>query len=250
LGNEINIDFPPQRIVSLVPSITELLFDLGLGNRIVGKTKFCYYPATGLEDVMIVGGTKNYHLSKIKRLNPDLIIANKEENVEATISELQRLFPVWVSDVVGIEDALKLISSLGFITGTTQKAKDLSEEVGNSLNSIKDAFSGKVAYLIWNDPIMAAGQNTFINSILDHLGFENVIDQTRYPEISFKELVALHPEYIFLSSEPFPFKEKHINEFQSNLPSAKITLVNGEMFTWYGSRMLKFESYFKNLEIS
>jgi ABC-type Fe3+-hydroxamate transport system substrate-binding protein len=246
----VNSDFPPQRIVSLVPSITELLFDLGLGSRIVGKTKFCCYPKSGLEDALVVGGTKNYHISKIKRLNPDLIIANKEENVASTITELQRSFPVWVSDVVTIEDALQLINSLGFITDTTQKASELSVKIEQSLARLKGTFSGRVAYLIWNDPTMMAGQNTFVNSVLDHLGFGNVMSKSRYPEISLEELMALNPEYIFLSSEPFPFKEKHLAFFQNNFPKAKVILVNGEMFSWYGSRMKYFESYFKNLKIN
>lgn len=250
LGREVLINFPPQRIVSLVPSITELLYDLGLGKEIVGKTKFCCYPAVGLECSSIVGGTKNYSISKIKQLAPDLIIANKEENVESTINELKELFPTWVSDVATTSEAIELIKSIGKITNRSHTAYSLSEAVIKGLDEIGGTFSGKIAYLIWNDPIMVAGQNTFINSVLNHLGFENVIDQNRYPEISFQELLALDPEHIFLSSEPFPFKQKHLDYFRSCFPNANTVLVNGEMFSWYGSRMLKLESYFKGLEIS
>lgn len=250
LGRGVRINFPPQRIVSLVPSITELLYDLGIGREIVGKTKFCCYPAVGLEYSSIVGGTKNYSISKIKQLEPDLIIANKEENVESTINELKELFPTWVSDVATTSDAIELIKSIGEITNRTQKAYSLSEAVIKGLDEIRGTFLGKVAYLIWNDPIMVAGQNTFINSVLNHLGFENVIDQNRYPEISAQELSAIDPEYILLSSEPFPFKQKHADNFRATFPNAKVVLVNGEMFSWYGSRMLKFESYFKTLTIN
>lgn len=247
LGNVLHFDTPPQRIVSLVPSQTELLFDLGLDEEIVGLTKFCVHPKGKVKQKTIVGGTKKLRFEVIHQLQPDLIIANKEENVKEHIEELSKDYPVWVSDIKTLNDALQMIESIGEITQTEKKACDLVTKIKTSLRTIHYGPKLKSLYLIWRDPYMAAGSDTFITEMMGLAGFENVCSQTRYPALTFEEMRELNPEIILLSSEPFPFKEKHIQEIQSELPAAKVILVDGELFSWYGSRLLKSGEYFPKL---
>lgn len=246
LKRNVSIINSPQRIVSLVPSQTELLVDLGLEDRIVGVTKFCVHPTSFRKRKTIVGGTKNYRFDVIESLNPDLIIGNKEENDQREIEKLMKNYPVWMSDIVTIEDSLEMIRSLGEVL-------EVRSEAGKILRRIKNDFTnplpkkGTAVYLIWNDPMMVAGKNSFIDEMLSFAGFKNTVLEMRYPEVSLKELKALAPEYILLSSEPFPFKKKHLDYFKSHLPNSKIKLVNGEYFSWYGSRLLNAKSYFESL---
>ncbi len=246
LNRTIFLPKPPERIISLVPSQTELLVDLGLEEKIVGVTKFCVHPAHVRKSKVIVGGTKNYRFEVIDSLKPDLIIGNKEENDQAGIEKLAEKYPVWLSDIFDLNDSLRMISDLGEITGVKEKASILVSQIEKSFAS-PIAKKGSCVYLIWENPKMAAGKNTFIDSMLPLAGFENVILDDRYPEISEVKLIELSPEYLLLSSEPFPFKEKHIKTFQNLLPSSKIKLVNGEFFSWYGSRLLQSAKYFRRL---
>lgn len=249
LGRRVEFSFPPQRIISLVPSQTELLFDLGLAGRIVGRTKFCIHPEKEVKKVQVVGGTKNLRMETIKQLEPDLIIGNKEENDKESIMVLRDTFPVWMTDIVSIEEAIATVISFGELTGAVAKSAKLASQISDSLQSVKGIFSGKVIYMIWRRPWMAAGQQTFINSMLDWLGFENVVRKNRYPEYWESELQTLEPQHVFLSSEPFPFKEEHVKELQSLLPASQFHLVNGEMFSWYGSRLIKSAGYFRALRV-
>lgn len=249
LGRRVEFPFPPQRIISLVPSQTELLFDLGLADRIVGRTKFCIHPEKEVKKVQVVGGTKNLRLETIKQLKPDLIIGNKEENDKEAIEVLEPIFPVWMTDIVTIRDAVATVRSSGELTGAVEKSATLASQISDSLGTVKGNFSGKVVYLIWKKPWMAAGRQTFINSMLNWLGFDNVVRQNRYPEYNESELQTLQPQHVFLSSEPFPFKEEHVKELQSLLPASQFHLVNGEMFSWYGSRLIKSAGYFRALRV-
>jgi len=249
MGQEITINFPPKRIVSIVPSQTELLFDLGLDKEIIGLTKFCIHPIEKFAERTKVGGTKKLNIDIIKDLKPDLIIGNKEENTQSDIEELSQLFPVWMSDIFSIEDAMKTIHDIGALVNREPEANYLNHLVTSGFNDLKtlalqNKIDKRVAYLIWRKPFMAVGKNTFINDMLITNGMTNVIQQERYPEIKLEELKALNCEMILLSSEPYPFKEKHIEEIQSVLPHAKIILVDGEMFSWYGSRLVKAVQYF------
>ena len=239
----------PQRIISLVPSQTELLFYLGLQDQIVGITKFCVHPAALCKKKSKVGGTKNFHFDVIDHLQPDLIIGHKEENYKEGIKRLQEKYPVWMSDIFTLEDALQMIVTVGELTGTEEKARLLSETISAEFTKIKPASSfKKAAYFIWRDPYMAVGANTFIHDMLTRCGFINVFaDQSRYPEISAASLAKASPDYIFLSSEPYPFSEKHFHEFRVICPKATIKIVDGEMFSWYGSRLLFSAKYFQNL---
>lgn len=246
LNRFIFIPKPPERIVSLVPSQTELLVDLGLEQKIVGVTKFCVHPAHLRKSKTIVGGTKNYRFDVIKSLQPDLIIGNKEENDRAGIAALAEKFPVWLSDIFDLKDALRMISDLGEITETQSKAAELISKIESSF---AEAFSkkGTCVYLIWENPKMAAGKNTFIDVMLSLAGFENLIKADRYPELTEEKLIELAPKYLLLSSEPFPFEEKHLKTFRKLLPKSNIQLVDGELFSWYGSRLLFAADYFKRL---
>ncbi|WP_421943045.1 helical backbone metal receptor [Pedobacter sp.] len=249
MGREVTINFPPKRIVSIVPSQTELLFDLGLDSEIIGLTKFCIHPIEKFAERTKVGGTKKLNIDLIKDLKPDLIIGNKEENTQSDVEELAEHFPVWMSDIFTLEDAMRTISEIGTLVDRTPEASYLNHLISAGFKDLKSLalqhrIDKKVAYLIWRKPYMVAGKNTFIDDILLANGMTNVIQQERYPEVTLTQLVEQDPQLVLLSSEPFPFKEKHIEEIQEALPKAKIMLVDGEMFSWYGSRLVKAVQYF------
>lgn len=243
--------WPPRRIVSLVPSQTELLADLGLGNEVVGITKFCVHPEKWFREKTRVGGTKTLNFEKIKSLKPDLIIGNKEENERAQIEELAANFPVWMSDVKTLEDAYDMIRRVGELVGKAVEAKNLIEKIKNQFavqSPTSNVQRQRVAYFIWRKPWMVAGSDTFIDEMLRLAGFENVFaHKNRYPEISLEELAEARLEVILLSSEPYPFAAKHFGPLQEKCPNARIELVDGEMFSWYGSRLLHSAVYFQKL---
>ncbi|WP_288447056.1 helical backbone metal receptor [Chryseobacterium culicis] len=236
-----------MKIVSLVPSITEALFDLGLTeNEVVGRTKFCIHPRDKIKNVAVIGGTKNINIEKIKALQPDLILANKEENVKDQVEALMNDFKVTVTNVETIEDNYYLLKNLGKLLGKEDKAQLFNLKIYEVLNQAKLDRPVKAAYLIWNNPYMTIGSDTFIHKILSEIGFENVFrDKTRYPQISTEDLAAA--DVIMLSSEPFPFKEKHVEELRAFYPDKKIMIVDGEAFSWYGTHIAKCENYFKEL---
>lgn len=245
MQREVEIVSPLLRIVSLVPSQTELLVDLGLEKQLVGVTKFCVHPKGLKNRVEQIGGTKALKIQKIIDLKPDLVIGNKEENFITDIHELEQHVPVWMSDIYTLEDAYEMIHQLGKLTDTEEKALSLIDGIKSEFKQlILLKEKKKCLYLIWRKPYMAAAKNTFINHLLEHLGFENVLELERYPEVEFTDLET---DYIFLSSEPYPFKEKHIEELQAIFPKAEIRLVDGEFFSWYGSRLLAAPKYFNQL---
>ncbi|ROH95287.1 cobalamin-binding protein [Chryseobacterium cucumeris] len=236
-----------MKIVSLVPSITEALFDLGLTeNEVVGRTKFCIHPQDKIKNVPIIGGTKNINIEKIKALQPDLILANKEENVKDQVEALMDDHKVMVTNIDTIEDNYYLLKNLGKLFGKEDRAQLFNLKIYDVLNQAKLESPVKAAYLIWKNPYMTIGSDTFIHRILSEIGFENIFkDKTRYPQITTENLVEA--DVIMLSSEPFPFKEKHIEELQVFYPDKKIMIVDGEAFSWYGTHIAKCENYFKEL---
>ncbi|HMQ77580.1 MAG TPA: helical backbone metal receptor [Flavobacteriales bacterium] len=241
---------PPQRIISLVPSQTELLHDLGLGDRVVGITKFCIHPDAWFRSKPRVGGTKKVDMDMVRALRPDLIIGNKEENAQADIEALETEFPVWMSDVRDLESALDMIRRVGTLTGSDSKAAGLIagiEQAFSSLRSHSPPLSA--AYLIWHAPMMVAGADTFVNDMLGRCGLTNAFAHRpeRYPEVSPAELAVADPDVILLSSEPFPFAERHILHYNALCPGAPVHLVDGELFSWYGGRLLKAPAYFSGL---
>jgi ABC-type Fe3+-hydroxamate transport system substrate-binding protein len=253
LNRTVSIPQVPERIVSLVPSQTELLVDLGLGDKIVGVTKFCIHPFGLKKEKTIIGGTKNFNFEKIKALNPDLIIGNKEENYKEGIEKLEQDYPVWMSDIFNLDNAIKMIQSLGLITNSKEKAEEITIEITEKRNTLlaKKKTIKKAIYLIWKNPYMAAGSNNYINEMMDLNGYSNICnteEYSRYPELTEEKLKELNPETILLSSEPFPFKQKHIEELNKSVPDACIKLVDGELYSWYGSRIIKALDAFNTTE--
>ena len=248
-GRKILINERPRRIISLVPSQTELLADLGLIDEVAGITKFCVHPAEWFRTKTRVGGTKDIKKDIIDQLQPDLIIANKEENEKIQIEELEKEFSVWISDVKDLNDAVQMILKIGEITGKTISAKELALRIQDNFNQLQTPnLKPRTCYLIWRDPYISVGADTFIHDMLDRCGFENIFqNKTRYPETTVEEIKNAGCELLLLSSEPYPFKQKHIDELKKHLPGCKIILVDGEMFSWYGSRLLKAPMYFNEL---
>ena len=248
LGRKVSVSQKPKRIISLVPSLTELLYDLGLDKEVVGVTKFCVHPKHWRKEKTVIGGTKNFKIDLIQSLNPDLIIANKEENNEEGILEVSDFCPVWVSDVTGVSSALDMISAIGDITGRVEEAHSIVAKIKASFKEIKPRQIEKAVYLIWQKPYMAAGSDTFISQMMSVFGEENLIKTYRYPEISLENIKALKPDVVLLSSEPYPFKEVHKRELSEAL-NCRVELVDGEIYSWYGSRMSKVLDYFKKFKM-
>ena len=238
------------RIISTVPSQTELLFSLGLDKEVVGITKFCVHPHQWFTSKSRIGGTKNLNLKLIKELEPDLIIANKEENIKEQIEKLAETYDVYLSDINTLEHATHMILTIGSITGKVKASQEISEKIKKEFYQLK--YSGKkqqVVYLIWKDPYMAAGGDTFINDMIERCGFINVFkNKMRYPEVTIDEIKYSGCQFILLSTEPYPFKEKHIEMLRKDLPDVKVILADGEFFSWYGSRLLLAPSYFIQLK--
>jgi len=248
LNREIYLSSIPKRIISVVPSQTELLFYLGLDQEVVGITKFCIHPADKFKSTTKIGGTKTLDIDKIKSLQPDLIIANKEENERSQLEELMKHFPVWISDIYDLPGAVDMIERVGALVEREDEAKVLTQTISRSFDKlIIQASNLRTAYFIWRKPYMAAGKSTFINSMLQKCGLKNAFELDRYPEIDTQTLINSRPDVILLSSEPYPFKDQHIAEFKAMLPNAIIKLVDGELFSWYGSQLLHAPQYFEKL---
>ncbi|GAB2788111.1 helical backbone metal receptor [Rhabdobacter roseus] len=255
-GHDIYLEVPPQRVVSLVPSQTELLFDLGLNAEVVGLTKYCRYPESKVRHKAVVGGTKDVDLALVRALAPDLIIGNKEENTQEAIEQLRRDFPVWTSDVRDLPAAGQMMRALGTLVDKEASAHWIASKIEERFaelasEQISQLQRRRVAYLIWRKPWMVAAADTFIHHLLEKAGFTNAFaQQQRYPTCTAEELRQAQPEVVFLSSEPYPFKEKHLTELRQICPHASVKLVDGELFSWYGSRLLRTPSYLRHLRSS
>ncbi len=250
MGRTIVLDHPPTRIISLVPSQTELLYALGLNEEVVAQTLFCIHPQAQHLLKPRIGGTKALNIDKIKALEPHLIIGNKEENEQLQVDILMQNFPVWMSDIQNLDHALDMIEKVGNLVGREAAANQLAAEIRQSFANLTIKPANKSClYLIWRSPFMAAGNNTFISDMLSRCGFENKACQLdgRYPQLEAEQIGALNPDTILLSSEPYPFKQKHMAELRAICPHAKIILVDGELFSWYGSGLLKSVNYFERL---
>ena len=251
LGTTHFFDAIPQKIISLVPSQTELLVDLGLEKNLVGITKFCVHPKHLLKSKTIIGGTKNVNFENMAALKPDIIIANKEENSEEIVQQLSEICPVWVTNIVTLEDNNQMILDFGILFEKENESEILVQKIQNATADyeifMEDKPEKKVAYFIWAKPYMVAANLTFINQILKLNKFQNVFaNQNRYPEIELESLKNKKLDLILLSSEPFPFKEKQLLEIKKHT-NAKIIFADGEYFSWHGSRIFKAFDYFKTL---
>jgi ABC-type Fe3+-hydroxamate transport system substrate-binding protein len=249
IGQRIDLPQRPLRIVSLVPSQTELLFDLGLEKETVGITKFCVRPKSWFREKKRVGGPKSVNIEALRALQPDLVLANKEENIREEIIAIAGFCPVWTSDISTLEQAIDMINTVGEMTQTTEKAKVIIARIREGFTGLnKGSTLVKTAYFIWQEPYMVAGGDTFISDMMAHCGLDNIFkNRTRYPITTPEELQQLGCECVLLSSEPFPFKASHHAALQAVLPGMKIVLADGEMFSWYGSRLVLAPGYFKSL---
>lgn len=248
LGNELLLEVAPRRIVSLVPSQTELLFDLGLGEHVVGLTRFCVHPADAGDGRRRVGGTKTPNLARIRALAPDFVLANREENRAEDIAAIRQFAPVYVTDVNTLPQALAMTRAAGFALGAEARAARIAADIEGAFAHLPTLDGRRCVYLIWRRPWMAAGGGTFIGDLMQRLGLANVFEgRARYPELSLDELAAAAPDVVLLSSEPYPFKRAHAAELAAALPQARIVPVDGEMFCWPGSRLLSAAGYFRDL---
>ncbi len=248
MGHQIELQGVPKKVVSLVPSQTELLYYLGV--KPVGQTVFCIHPSNEFKSAKKIGGTKKLQLDAIRALQPDLIIGNKEENDAEQIKTLQAEFPVWMSDINTVDDSYDMLRSIGHIFHKTDETDNLIFSTQEAFNRLitPNSHANDVLYIIWNDPYFCVGSNTFIHDVLKKSGFTNAVqNQSRYPELSTTDIHQIDPSYIFLSSEPYPFKTAHKNAISSEFPNANVVLVDGEMFSWYGSRLQHTPQYINEL---
>ena len=249
LGREHVFDERPQRIVSLVPSITETLFGLGLDAEVAGVTDFCIHPGARVRNKPRVGGTKNPMVGRILSLRPDLVIANKEENRRCDVERLaDRGIRVFVTHARTVQDALDELGVLGTIVGCEHAALTIIREIQGAWETARmrvQAGRPLVVALIWKNPYMAVGGDTFANDLLVQSGAANPFQTAthRYPRLSETDLVTAGPEVILLPTEPYAFGEKERLELLSlDCPAARdrrIHIVEGEFLTWYGPRMAR-----------
>lgn len=248
MNREVVLKGKPKKIISLVPSQTELLYSLGLENETIAITKFCVHPKEWRKHKQTIGGTKKLNLDEISKLNPDLIIGNKEENNKEDIEWLSKNHSVWMSDIYNIQDSLKMIECIGNICDKEKEAQQIINSIKKELGELDYFFKSpikKALYVIWDNPTMVAGKKTYIDSIISLINLQNACDTNRYPNL--KDVEIEKPDYILLSSEPYPFKNKHLEKYKNNFPDSKVILVDGEMFSWYGSRIIKAIPYIKTL---
>lgn len=248
MGRTITLEKTPGRIISTVPSQTEVLADLGLNDEVVGITKFCVHPEKWKDQKTIIGGTKNIDVGKVQELEPDLVIANKEENIEEKIDQISEFCPVWVSDVKDHDTAIAMIMSIARMTDKEEVGQNWVDRINDARAAIRPPSERSAAYMIWKNPWMTVGGDTFIHQMMATAGMVNVFkNKKRYPLTSLEELRSLAPDLILLSSEPFPFSTEHIKEVSEACPRSEVMIVDGEMFSWYGTRMKKGYEYLKGL---
>jgi len=253
MGRTVQVPERPMRIVSLVPSQTELLYYLGLDAEVVGQTLFCIHPAEQHQSKPRIGGTKKLNIDKIRALQPDLIIGNKEENERSQIEVLEKEFPVWMSDITSLDDALVMIEQIGTLVNQHSRATDLAQTIRSQFAALQLSTQPlHVLYLIWREPWMGAAHDTFIGYVLQAAGWQNVLQAPRYqryPQLNASDIASLDPDIIMLSSEPYPFKEQHLRELKMISPGSRVLLVDGELFSWYGSRLLHTADYLRSLQV-
>lgn len=257
----------PFRVVSLVPSWTETLFYLGLTEEeIVGRTDYCIHPRGRVREIEKLGGPRDPNLERIFEINPDLIIADREENRKEDVERIDMHWPVsrvFVTGPTTVNHALKDVAQFGSLFNTRDRACELIENVRSWMARLERKDRGTTVYMVWQDPLVAASRETYIGDVLETLGYRNVIDRStledfnqegsmNYPAVTLERLIRLKPDAILLSTEPFPFRRKHGELLRSRLHEldreyaerVEIRIVNGEYFSWYGSRMVPALRYF------
>jgi ABC-type Fe3+-hydroxamate transport system substrate-binding protein len=233
VGRAVRLDAPPRRIVSLVPSTTETLFDLGLGERVVGRTRYCVHPADGVEALPTVGGTKNVDLDALQALEPDLVLGNQEENLPEIWPGLEAAAPLYVAYPRSVDDAREDLLRMAHLVGADGRGAALAARIDAGRAALRpEPF--RFACLIWKTPWMAAGDDTYLSALLGEWGGVNVVEG-RYPEVTLEQLQARAPDVVLLPSEPFPFAERHLPDLGELAPRAR--LLDGQLLTWHGSRL-------------
>jgi ABC-type Fe3+-hydroxamate transport system substrate-binding protein len=248
LGREVEFSFPPKRIISIVPGITDILYALDLENEIVGRTRYCIYPKDKVKQAKTVGGTKRIKMDQIRELEPDLIVSEKEENTKEIVAQLEKEFPVYVCEVQTLDDTFNIIEDLGKVTDRQKVSEKLQSEIRKAIQSLPSVHGKKFAYVIWQNPYMVAGSDTYITSLMEKMGFINAFAgyEGRYPEVSEDDFRNEDLDFIFLATEPFPFQEKHIQHFSELFPDVEVRSLDGEMF-WNGPRIIEASSYFNKV---
>ncbi|WP_047985490.1 ABC transporter substrate-binding protein [Ornithinibacillus californiensis] len=246
LGRTVTLPNPPKRIISLVPAITDTMYHLGLEDKIIGRTRFCIHPKDKVKQAVNIGGTKEIKLDRIHELKPDLIIAEKEENTKEIVETLEQYYPVFVFEVKKIADVYRMIEDVGMLTEFEEESTKLVADIQHAFSMLPNVHGKRAAYVIWQRPYMVVGKDTYIQSLLQEMGFANpfVTYEGRYPVVTEEDFQQAELDYILLATEPYPFREKHLEEFQEMLPNVKPVIVDGEMF-WYGARMVEATAYFR-----
>ncbi len=251
LGRTFSFKKPPRRIISLCPSVSETLLDLGLEGFLAGRTDYCIHPQNKIESIPGVGGPKSVSIQLLQSLCPDIIIAVKEENDKKTLENLAALnYKCFIFDVNNFSDALNMIEKIGVIFNVEDRAQTMTEGIKKGFEGIGQVLKKlNFIYMTWSSPYIAAGTGNYINSLITGLGFNNCLSKhiNRYVRLSLGELKKLSPDIVFLPSEPYNYTLYDKLKFEKIFPSARAVLVDGEMFCWYGSRMLKAAPYIKNL---
>lgn len=234
-----------MRIVSLCPSLTELVFDLGLEGSLVGRTKFCVHPADRVDRIEKVGGTKNPKVERIVELAPDLVLLNEEENRLEDARALEAAgLRCHTSLPADLPETATMVRSIGRAVHREAEADRIAADIEGRADRVRQAARGRrkvgFAYLIWREPIMVVRNDTFVSALLELAGGVNVFADAddRYPTISAEELAAADPDGVLLSSEPFPFRPDHRDELAAatGLPADRFHFVDGELLSWHGSR--------------
>jgi len=249
-GRSVQLERPPRRIVSLVPSQTELLAYLGLDETVVGVTRFCERPSHWRAEKTIVGGTKEVDVERVRALDPDLILANHEENTREDVEALEPIAPVFVTEVKTVTEALDMIRTVGTLTASTDQTSTLAGQIISRFSRLPDFSPLRTVYFIWREPYMTVGHDTFIHDVMSWGGFENAYgDRTRYPEVSLPALAERDLDLVLCASEPFPFHQKDAftDDLREALPNTPVEVVDGQPFSWYGPRLLDTPGYLQEL---
>lgn len=248
-GAAVVLPAPPQRIVSLIPSITEILFSLGAGSSVAGCTVYCTEPPEGVATKTRVGGEKNPKLDVIRELGADLVVANIEENVREHVETLRSWgIPVYVTYPRTVADGIRLVDELGAVVGLPERGREMAAALDAALGDVRSARKGKPArrvfYPIWRQPWMTVNRDTYAHDMLALCGGDNVFGQAtaRYPEVALPDVARAAPEVILLPDEPYRFRRAHLADFDAHpdVPAVRdrrIHLVDGKLATWYGPRI-------------
>jgi len=239
---------PNARIVSLVPSITELLCDLGLAPQLVGRTGFCIHPAEVVRDIPKVGGTKDVNIEKIRKLAPTHLVVNIDENEKPTVDKLAEFVPnIVVTHPIEPRDNLALVQLMGGVFCAQARADAWCGEFERELALVQKGRPQRVLYCIWKDPWMTVSRDTYIAHMLALIGWSiPEIGDVRYPSFQWGDALVHDVDQVLLSSEPYRFTEEHVDALERQI-GKPVQLVDGEMMSWYGSRALQGIRYLKDL---